>query len=230
VSDAADPGSAPGPPGPAVLLLAQAPDAAGVKLGLESRLGPQGRRRLQAILLKRAVRWASGVDRAAVVLALAGEPGAAARGVLELGAEVEVIDQAPGTFGERLAGAMSRVGDHDRPLLVASCDVPGLRVEHAEAALEDLEDGCDVSFGPSSDGGCYLLGLARPDPDLIARSVGAWRRGELMARALEALAANELSVGLLRSERELHSDADAQALLADPTAPAEVVEVLAGRA
>jgi hypothetical protein len=49
-----------------------------------------------------------------------------------------------------------------------------------------------------------------------------------MALTLEAIVGAGLSMGWLRSERDLDEPADAAALLADPCAPDDIREVLRG--
>jgi len=215
----------PAGPEPAVLVLAQAPVPGQCKRQLEPYLGPEGCADLQRLLLRRAAGWAIAIAPGAAHLAV--HPATARDEVAGLvPSDMEVFEQSEGTLGERLSSAVASVRDGAERLLIAGVDTPMLKAEHAAAALDDLQSGWGVSFGPSTDGGCYLLGLARPDRELLAGAVGAWSRSELMARALEATRAGSLSLALLRSERELHAPGDARALLADPLAPPDIIERL----
>jgi glycosyltransferase A (GT-A) superfamily protein (DUF2064 family) len=204
----------------AVLVFAASPIAGAVKRGLEPRLGVEGCVELQGLLVRRAAAWAADVA-----------PGPAFLARSASGAEdfegVEGFIQSGEDLVSRLRAAVAHVAERDRgPLLCVSVDLPSLGQHHAEAALADLADGCDVVFGPASDGGCYLLGLARPQlPDALVTALEGARRRELGARCL-SLAQTGLRLGLLRGERELHTIADADALIADPVAPREVVEEL----
>jgi glycosyltransferase A (GT-A) superfamily protein (DUF2064 family) len=207
--------------------MAQAPVPGQCKRLLEPLVGRDGCVALQRALLLRAAAWALSVAPEAAHVAL--HPASARDEVAELiPPELDVFAQDEGALGDRLAAAVARVAGRARAVLVAGIDVPQLGPAHAAGALEDVAAGCDVSLGPSTDGGSYLLGLARPDRDLLAGAVGAWARTEITARALEATRAGELSVGLLRSERELHAPGDARALVADPLAPSDIVERLRG--
>lgn len=83
-------------------------------------------------------------------------------------ADLEVVDQGGGTLGDRLRRVCRRLRDreYDRMLIVGT-DSPTLSVEHLETAGMMLERN-DVVFGPSFDGGYYLVGLdetARTEPD-----------------------------------------------------------------
>jgi hypothetical protein len=87
--------------------------------------------------------------------------------------------------------------------------------------LGDLADGVLVTVGASHDGSPYLIGLARPDPELLGLATGGF------AELVTALGAREGALGLLRSERRLASAADARAAALDPLTPPELATVLA---
>ena len=213
-------------PRPAVVLLARAPRPGSVKRGLEPSLGREGCAALQRLLIERASGWAvEAAGEGGVWLALDGE----AAGALSPPRGVTTIAQPEGGPVARLAGVLEAVAaDRDGPVLCASVDLPTLSPHHAWAAATDLAEGCAVTLGPASDGGVYLLGRATPDPGPLSEVLAGASRREIMARAL-AVARSDVGVGLLRSERELHTEADAAALLADPCGPEEVRAALRPR-
>lgn len=118
-------------------------------------------------------------------------------------------------------GLADRLSGESGPFLLVAPDVPGLSPGHAEGALDDLEAGVLLTAALSGDGSPFLVGLARADPDLLA-AVGD---------SFDGLAATAIrlggEVGMLRPERRLTTPADVRALLADPTAPPELRELLA---
>jgi glycosyltransferase A (GT-A) superfamily protein (DUF2064 family) len=122
---------------------------------------------------------------------------------------------APGQAFEATSPFMAAAAlrDHDGPVLLVADDVPMLAAAHAAAALEDLADGLEVVFAPSTDGSPFLLALPRPDPELLG----------VLDDGFEALtqlaAARGGGIGMLRAERRLVTPADAHALAADPVAP-----------
>lgn len=66
--------------------------------------------------------------------------------------------QHPGDLGQRMKDAFTSVlADHDKALIVGS-DCPQLTSSHIQHAFESL-DQTDIVFGPSLDGGYYLLGM-----------------------------------------------------------------------
>jgi uncharacterized protein len=208
----------------AALVLATAPRPGRCLTGLEPLLGPDGCARLQEVLLRRAAAWAAEVGTPYVAV----EPAGARDEVAALvPSGTRVFDQAGGDHGDRLAAASAHVlEDHGGPLVLAGVATPGLRPRVAEQALEDLACGCDASFGPAAHGGFYLVALAEPHPEIFDLPSGTWGGPEVFGRTLAAAHEAGLSIGMLRAERVLSDEGDVRALLADPLAPRDVVDVV----
>jgi hypothetical protein len=117
----------------------------------------------------------------------------------------------------------ARVGG---PLLVVWPRLPRLGPEHARGALEDLEEGSDLVFGPLVEGGFYLFGLSRPAPDVLALLKEGFETVPGTPGALAAAADAGLELGYLRPERGLRSQADVEAALADPLTPERLRQIL----
>jgi glycosyltransferase A (GT-A) superfamily protein (DUF2064 family) len=205
---------------PAALILADPPAPGACLPGLEPLLGPDGCARLQEVLVRRAAAWAAEVA-----------PGRAhvAGDVAELVPEGTVVFGQSGSHrGERLISAVQEAFERagPGPLLVAGTGVPRLSAPHAAAALADLAEGCDATFGPALDGGFYLAGLAGSYAAVFTLPDEAWEGGDLLTGILTRAREHGLELGLLRYERELRGPLDARALLADPLAPADVLAVL----
>jgi glycosyltransferase A (GT-A) superfamily protein (DUF2064 family) len=214
---------------PAVLVMARAPRAGEVRRALEPVLGPSGCADLQAALIAAAARWATEIAPGAVHVAH--DPPDASRELRALiGPDAALFPQNGEGIGARLADAAARVfGRHDGPLIVVWPDLPRLRAEHAAAALDDLDAGCDVVFGPAIDGGFYLIAVARPLPQLFLLPEQVWRSPDVMTMGLAAARDAGLELGILRAERALHRPPDVRAALADPLLPRELVKILGGR-
>jgi uncharacterized protein len=214
---------------PAVLIMARAPRRGEVRRALEPLLGPDRAAALQATLIVQAGRWAEAVAPGSVHVAYE-PPDAAAELRRLLGTEAALFPQNGDGIAGRLADAAARVFVHHHgPLLIAWPDLPRLQEHHARAALSDLEAGCDLTLGPAINGGFYLIGLARPLPQLFALPEQAWRSPDAMTIGLAAARDSGLEIGLLRAERALHRPADVRAALADPLLPPELSQIL-GRA
>ena len=212
--------------GPAALVMAKAPRAGEVKTRLEPLLGPEGCARLQRRLLARAACWAADVAPGAAFVAFTPVVGLAVVGDL-VPAGTDLFLQEGADLGERLAAATARVLTmHDGPLLTVGTDLATLEPRHAAAALDDLADGIDVTFGPAFDGGYYLLGLREPHPEVFALPSEAWGGPRVLQLSLQAAAEAGLSLGMLRGERDLDTPADARAALADPRFPDDIAAVL----
>lgn len=68
--------------------------------------------------------------------------------------------QGTGDLGDRMVRVMARAGG---PVCVIGADIPGItrsKIAHAFACL----GAADAVFGPSPDGGFWLVGLKRPSP------------------------------------------------------------------
>lgn len=213
-----------------VLVLARAPRPGACKQRLEGVLGPEGCARLQALLITRVAAWARSVAPGRAYVAFAPEDAGPELSSLVVNG-VQVFPQEGDGLGQRLAAATARALDgRGGPLLLAGTDLPQLSPAHAAVALADLADGCDVSFGPTAAGGCYLLGMRAALPALfeIDDSVGSGT--DALWRRMLASGPAGLSIGLLRSERDLHTPADARAAVADPLTPPEIARALGGSA
>jgi len=200
--------------------MARAPRAGEVRRALEPVLGREGCLELQAKLIVAAAAWARKVGASAVHVAH-DPPDAGAELRRLVGSDAVVFPQT-GRLADASARVLARTGG---PLLIVWPDLPRLRTAHATAALADLTSGCDVVLGPAIDGGLYLVGIARPLPELFALPEQTWR-GDVMAVALTAIRDVGFEVGILRAERALHRPADVRAALADPLLPEDVGAIL----
>jgi hypothetical protein len=98
------------------------------------------------------------------VLALDGAPG----DWLPVG--FRVFGQRGGGLDERLAAAFADAyAVAPLPMVLIGCDTPQVTVDMLGDAVASLESGeADAVFGPSTDGGFWMLGLRRPDRSLLA--------------------------------------------------------------
>jgi hypothetical protein len=206
--------------------MARAPRRGEVRRALEPLIGADACVALQSLLIAQTLTWAH--DVAGPLVHVAHDPPDAAADLRRLaGGGVSLFPQNGDGIAMRLADAASRVfSRHEGPLLIVWPDLPRLRPLHAEAALSDLEAGCDVVLGPAVDGGLYMIGIARPLPRLFALPEQVWRSPDVMTVSFAAAREAGLEVGLLRVERALHRPADVRAALADPLVPDRLAEVL----
>ena len=124
------------------------------------------------------------------VLALDGAPGD------WLPAGFRVFGQRGAELDERLAAAFADAyAVTPLPMLLIGTDTPQVTVDMLGDAAASLESGeADAVFGPSTDGGFWMLGLRRPDRSLLA---GVSMSGQEPGRVLlERLAGAGLRVAL----------------------------------
>jgi glycosyltransferase A (GT-A) superfamily protein (DUF2064 family) len=211
---------------PRVLVMARAPRRGEVHRALEPLLGVDGCLALHVALIAVAASWAHEVAPDGVYVAHDPPDGGPDLRPL-FGAGATMFPQNGEGIAARVSDAAARVFAHrEGPLLVVWPDLPRLRPEHATAALDDLNAGCDVVLGPVIDGGLYLVGIAHPVPKLFALPEQSWRGRDVMMIGLSAVREAGLEVGILRAERGLHRPSDVRAALADPLLPDGLAKIL----
>ena len=89
---------------------------------------------------------------------LAVTPDAAATGRFPWPSASRIIRQGPGNLGDRMARVMAVLPPG--PVVIIGVDAPDLAPAHVEQAFRALGE-CDTVFGPSADGGYWLVGLRR---------------------------------------------------------------------
>src|SRR3984957_1731804 len=176
--------------GSQVIVIAGAPAPARVDAWLSPPLRPR-----EAALVAEAaladtleVVVAAGVGRR--MLALDGAPGD------WLPAGFRGIGQRGNGLDERLAAAFADAyAIAPLPMVLIGADTPQVTVDMLGDAVASLESGeAAAVFGPSTDGGFWMLGLRRPDRSLLA---GVPMSDQDPGRALlERLAGAGLGVGL----------------------------------
>jgi hypothetical protein len=94
------------------------------------------------------------------------------------------ISQGPGTLGTRMARVVRALLARHRTVLVIGTDSPTFPIRYVARARALLAS-ADLVFGPSEDGGYYLLGQRRVEPRVF-RGI-PWGSGEVLAATLARL-------------------------------------------
>ncbi len=131
-----------------------------------------------------------------------------------------IIPQEGPDLGERLARAFNwgfRQGF--TRILIRNSDSPDLPARLIEEAREELgKAGRDVILGPSPDGGYYLIGLKRPQPQLFEGLT--WSSSRTLAETLNRAARLNLKVHLLPAWPDIDTFADLAAFAQrEPASP-----------
>lgn len=201
--------------GPALLVLAKAPEPGRVKTRLCPPLTPAQSADLAAAALLDSLAAASGVPGARPVVVLTGLlERAARRAEIDVALSgVTVILQRGDGLGERIAAA-----HHDAAALLERRTLQiGMDTPQVDAAL--LAD-CDAALthpsvdavlGPAADGGWWALGLRRPADAALVAGVPT-SRDDTGERTVAALRAGGLRVTLLPVLSDVDTAADALAV------------------
>lgn len=199
--------------GPAIVVLAKAPEPGRVKTRLCPPLAPVQAADLAAAALLDSIAAASGVPGARAVVVMTGMLERAARRdeILRAVAGLTVLPQRGDGLGERIAAAHADTAAAHPGLRTLQI---GMDTPQVDAALLGEADdalatpGVDAVLGLAVDGGWWALGLRRPsDAELV---VGVpTSRDDTGARTLDALRAGGLRVHLLPELSDVDTAADA---------------------
>jgi rSAM/selenodomain-associated transferase 1 len=104
-------------------------------------------------------------------------------------------------LGERITNAFRRAFESRyQNAIVLGSDTLGLRKEDIEAAADALKHR-DAVLGPAKDGGYYLIGLSREQPQLFADI--PWSTDQVLAKTLSAARRAGLSVAAVAEREDL---------------------------
>lgn len=111
-----------------------------------------------------------------------------------------VVDQGAGDLGRRMEAAFSAAFDgFVKRVVLVGTDIPTLKSDHLVQALELLKSS-DAVFGPSHDGGYWLVGLNRPSG--IFRDI-PWGTSTVLGKTLEQASRLGLRTGFLSPRRDV---------------------------
>ncbi len=198
--------------GPAIIVMARAPRLGEGKSRLRSVLTDGERLELQEAFLRDAVDVALSANAQRVYLAVT-PPNAVPWGESEFGPNVTTIAQAGDDLGQRMSNAIRQAAaEGHSPIVVIGTDAPLLQPEHMQAALQALARS-DVCFGPSEDGGYYLVASNEP-PASIFENV-AWGTDHVLRTSLAHARDAGLTCELLDELYDVDTPADLERLLSD---------------
>ena len=197
---------------PAVVVMARAPRLGEGKSRLRSVLSDEERLRLQEAFLRDTVDLALNSSVGRVYLAVT-PPDAVPWAESEFGPEVATIAQVGDDLGQRMFNVMRHASaEGHRPIVVIGTDAPLLSAEHLHAALEALGH-ADVCFGPSEDGGYYLVASNEPQAALFENV--AWGTDDVLKTSLARARDAGLRYELLDELYDVDTPADLERLVSD---------------
>jgi rSAM/selenodomain-associated transferase 1 len=202
----------------ALVIFAKAPLAGQVKTRLCPPLSPEEAAELARCFLVDIVERACRLPSVRVYLAITpagSEP--LFRALLPF--PVAYLAQRGASLGEREHNIFVDLLQHGttRMVLIGS-DIPTLPLSHLQEAFQCLEDACcDAVFGPSRDGGYYLVGMRALHPELFANIT--WSTSSVMAETLAQAQKHGLNVALVPSWHDVDDNADLSRLVAELSQP-----------
>lgn len=195
-----------------VVVFGREPLPGRVKSRLAATIGGERAAAAYAVLLDAALQAAraTGFETA---LSLAEAPSAAwARGVA---AACEL--QRGADLGARMAAAFAaHFRDGAERVVVVGSDCPGLRPQHMTTAAERLAE-APVVFGPSADGGYWLVAQRAPGLDLFSEI--PWSAPTTLAATRHRLQALGVEWSELETLADIDTEADLVAALEDDAVP-----------
>ena len=107
---------------------------------------------------------------------------------------LRIHPQGPGDLGRRMTAVARRLPQG--PLVIIGSDIPGISPAMIERAFHMLAS-CDVVFGPSPDGGYWLVGLRRRPRVMVPFARVRWSSQHALNDTLANL--NGASVGFVNT-------------------------------
>ena len=187
-----------------LIVMARWPAPGRCKRRLAQELGAaraaqiQARLTVHTLAAARDARQGYGLE---LVLAVEGLGGlAASRWGQALGADRTVL-QGRGALGLRMQRQFQRAArDGASKVVLIGSDLPELEASDLSAAFTSLGH-CHGVLGPALDGGYWLIGLRRPEPELLAGI--AWGGAQVLEQTLAAMARRGLEPELLTRRGDL---------------------------
>jgi hypothetical protein len=179
-----------------LLVFAKQPLPGRVKTRMTPPLSPEEAADLYSSMLLDVLDKCCRLPAAELLLLYENQPGSR-EFFSSLFPEEALFPQTGEGLGERLENAFSLAFSRGcRRAVVIGSDSPDLPIRHIENAFRLLEGGGqDAVFGPTEDGGYYLLGLTSPQP-LLFRDI-PWSTHKVLEASLEKCSEAGLRAELL---------------------------------
>lgn len=176
---------------PQVVIFAKAPVLGTVKTRLAATIGDAA-----ALAVYRRMLWrcTARLTQGPWRTVLSVTPDAAADDNQHWPDGVDRMRQGSGDLGARMLNALM-LARPDAPVLVVGSDIPELAGRHISQAILALQDH-DLVFGPSADGGFYLVGASNPPPADIFAGV-TWSSPSTLSQVVRNCAAPPALIDML---------------------------------
>lgn len=187
-----------------LIVMARWPAPGRCKRRLARELGAARAAQIQARLTVHtlaAAREARQVHDLELVLAVEGLGSRAAKRWGQAHGADRTVLQGRGALGLRMQRQFQRAArDGASKVVLIGSDLPELQASDLSAAFTSLGH-CQGVLGPALDGGYWLIGLRRPEPELLAGI--AWGGAQVLEQTLAAMARRGLEPELLTRRGDL---------------------------
>ncbi len=179
-----------------LIIFARNPEPGSVKTRLHSRYTPNQAAAIYRAFILDTVQAAN--EATADRRCVACDPPGSEADLSDLAGPGWILfPQARADLGERMYQAARHCFDLGAGrVVIIGTDVPSLPPRHVNRAFELLQ-GHDIVLGPSTDGGYYLVGLARPLREIFQDI--AWSTERVFDQTLERVRSLGLTAGILPS-------------------------------
>jgi rSAM/selenodomain-associated transferase 1 len=131
-----------------------------------------------------------------------------------LGAEQAYYPQSEGDLGLRLKNAVrDAFARGSQAIVCIGGDCPLLDAPHFNAVEQLLTQGDDVVFGPTEDGGYYLIALKSPQAELFENI--PWSADDTLQASIDKAKCLNLKIGLLETLYDVDQASDLERAHAD---------------
>ncbi len=173
---------------PLIAVFTRAPIAGRVKSRLARAVGEVAALDIQRALLERTLHAVSACGIAGEIW-VDGDP--AALPVHSFA----VRHQREGDLGERMLDVIGDINGRGHSAILVGSDCPLLDTAYLNSAATALADGSDLVLGPVEDGGYVLIGMSRPQAELLLDMT--WSTSSVFAETMRRVAAMGLDVTVL---------------------------------
>lgn len=167
---------------PRICIFAKAPVAGQVKTRLAAEIGDTAALAIYLHMLSRTIMRLTAPGWRTELWVT---PDDAARTGATWPGHLPRMAQGDGDLGQRMARPL-RLARPDAPVIVVGSDIPALAARHVDQALQALRS-APMAFGPSRDGGFYLVASRAPPPPGLFAGV-TWSSETTLSESLATCA------------------------------------------
>lgn len=119
---------------------------------------------------------------------------------------MEAFPQQGEDLGERMKHAINKLLRNYNKVVLIGTDIPELQPHHIKEAFNIL-DNKDICFGPTVDGGYYLVGMKKSHDEIFDNNI-AWGKKSVLEGTIDIANRRGLKVGLSSKCRDIDTKDD----------------------